>query len=88
MDQPNQNSSGARVKIYSTPTCVFCKAAKDFFTKNQVSFEDYNVAENLEKREEMAGLTGGQMSVPVIVAGEEIMIGFNEGKLREVLQIS
>ena len=42
-----------QVTIYSTPTCHFCHAAKDFFTENNIKFSDYNVATDLEKRKEM-----------------------------------
>jgi glutaredoxin-like YruB-family protein len=74
------------VTIYSTPTCHFCHAAKEFFTENKVSFTDYNVAEDLEKRQEMVEKSG-QMGVPVIVIGDEMVVGFDELQLREKLGI-
>ena len=46
------------VTIYSTPTCHFCHAAKDFFTENKVAFTDYNVASDLPKRQEMIQKSG------------------------------
>ena len=72
------------VIIYSTPTCHFCHAAKDFFTENHVAFKDYNVATDLEKRSEMI-TKSGQMGVPVIDIGGELIIGFDEPRLRETL---
>lgn len=75
-----------QVTIYSTPTCHFCHAAKDFFTANQVAFSDYNVATDLEKRKEMIQKSG-QMGVPVIFVGDELVVGFDEPKLRELLAI-
>ncbi len=79
-----------KVTIYSTPTCHFCHDAKDFLTANGVEYTEYNVAEDTDKRSEMIDLTG-QMGVPVIVVGEgddrELMIGFNEPKLRELVGI-
>jgi glutaredoxin-like YruB-family protein len=75
-----------QVTIYSTPTCHFCHAAKDFFTENKVSFTDYNVATDLEKRKEMISKSG-QMGVPVIYVGNELTIGFDEPRLRELLAI-
>ena len=41
------------VTIYSTPTCVYCKAAKDYFKANNVAFTEFNVASDLERRKEM-----------------------------------
>jgi glutaredoxin len=60
--------------------------AKTFFKANNVAFTDYNVATDLAKRKEMIDKTG-QMGVPVIDLGGEIVIGFNEEKLRSTLGI-
>lgn len=74
------------VTIYSTPVCHFCHAAKEFFQENNVQFTDYDVAADAEKRQEMIDLTG-QMGVPVIKVNEDIIIGFDEPKLRELLSL-
>ena len=74
------------VTIYSTPTCHFCHAAKDFFTANNVAFADYNVGTDLAKRKEMIEKSG-QMGVPVITVGSDLIVGFDEPKLRELLAI-
>ena len=74
------------VEIYSTPTCHFCHMAKDWFKEKKVEFTDFNVAENMDKRKEMVDLTG-QMGVPVIKIGNDVVIGFNEDKLAELLNI-
>jgi glutaredoxin-like YruB-family protein len=76
-----------QVTIYSTPTCHFCHAAKDFFTANGVKFTDYNVASDLPKRQEMIQKSG-QMGVPVIYVGDELIVGFDEEKLRGLLQVA
>lgn len=75
-----------KVDIYSTPTCHFCHAAKEFFTENHVEFNDYNVATDLEKRKEMIQKSG-QMGVPVIFVGDQLVVGFDEPKLRQLLAI-
>lgn len=79
-------TSKPEVKIYSTPTCHFCHAAKDFFTENGVAFTDYNVGTDLEKRKEMIEKSG-QMGVPVITIGDQFVVGFDEPKLRQLLAI-
>jgi len=78
--------STKQVTIYSTPTCHFCHAAKDFFTANGVAFTDYNVGSDLPKRKEMIEKSG-QMGVPVITVGRDLIVGFDEPKLRELLAI-
>jgi len=75
-----------KVTIYTTPTCHFCHAAKDFFKENNVAFEEYDVASDQEKRQEMIEMTG-QMGVPVIQIGNDVIVGFDEGKVKELLKI-
>ncbi len=76
-----------QVTIYSTPTCHFCHAAKDFFTEHGVAFSDYNVATDLDKRKEMIAKSG-QMGVPVIYVDDQLVVGFDENKLRQLLSIA
>lgn len=74
------------VTIYSTPTCHFCHAAKEFFDENKITYTDHDVASDMEKRSEMIGMTG-QMGVPVIRIGDDIVVGFDEEKVKELLEI-
>ncbi len=85
--QENNNQTSAKVEIFSTPSCHFCHMAKDWFTANGVSYTDHDVATDMEKRKEMVEITG-QMGVPVIKIGNDVIIGFNEPKLREILHIA
>lgn len=80
-------SDQKQVTIYSTPTCHFCHAAKEFFEANHVAFTDYNVASDLTKRQEMIQKSG-QMGVPVIDVGGELVVGFDEDRLRELLGVA
>lgn len=72
------------VTIYSTPTCHFCHAAKDFFAANNVAYTEHNVATDLDKRKEMIDKSG-QMGVPVITVGDEVIVGYDERRLKELL---
>ncbi len=75
------------VTIYSTPTCHFCHMAKDFFTEKGVQFTDYNVASDLEKRKEMMEKSG-QMGVPVITIGDELIVGFDQERIATALGVA
>ena len=75
-----------QVTIYSTPTCHFCHAAKDFFTANHIAFTDYDVASDIAKRQEMIQKSG-QMGVPVIYIGDELTVGFDEERIKELLHL-
>lgn len=72
------------VSIYTTPTCHFCQMAKEFFKANNVTYTEFNVAEDQDKRAEMIEKSG-QMGVPVIYIGDDLVIGFNEGKIKSLL---
>ena len=75
-----------KVAIYTTPTCVYCVAAKKFFNENSVKYEEYNVATDMEKRKEMVEETG-QMGVPVIKIDEQFVVGFNQPRIKELLGV-
>lgn len=76
--------SDKKVVIYSTPTCPHCKHAKNYLTRRNVAFTDYDVAADRDKAQEMIKKTG-QMGVPVIMVDDETIIGFNQAKLDELL---
>jgi len=85
-DNKISTKGGKNVTIYSTPTCHFCHMAKDFFKENNVEFTDHDVATNRTAAEEMVQKSG-QMGVPVIDINGEIIIGFDEPRLRTLLEI-
>jgi glutaredoxin-like YruB-family protein len=74
------------ITIYSTPTCHYCILAKEFFDANNVVYTAYDVASDLEKRKEMVSKSG-QMGVPVIDIEGQIIVGFNEEKIKSILGI-
>ena len=73
-----------KVKMYSTPTCPHCIAAKEFFKTNNVQFEDINLEKNPEAIKEMEKKSG-QRSVPVIEIDGTIVVGFDEAKISKLL---
>ena len=75
-----------KVAIYTTPTCTYCKSAKALFAEHNVKFDEYNVASDLEKRTEMIEKSG-QMGVPVITVGDDVMVGYDRDTLLEALEI-
>ncbi len=72
------------VKVYSTPTCPFCRMTKEFLKKNDVEFEDLNVAKDRAAAKEMIGKSG-QLGVPVIDAEGTIIVGFDRAKIESTL---
>ncbi|MFH1162215.1 MAG: glutaredoxin family protein [Candidatus Jorgensenbacteria bacterium] len=74
------------VTIYSTPACVYCKMAKKFFDQHKVAYEERDVVTDMQAREEMIAKSG-QLGVPVIVVGDAVVVGFDKGKLIELLKL-
>ena len=74
------------VTIYSTPSCHYCQMTKEFLKEKGIEYTDFNVAEDADKRAEMIEKSG-QMGVPVILVGEEMMVGFDQAKLSSALGI-
>lgn len=75
-----------KVVMYSTPTCHFCNLAKEFFSDHNISYESFDVQSDLAKRQEMVDKSG-QMGVPVIYIDDEMVLGFDEDKIKELLDI-
>ena len=75
------------VTVYSTPTCVYCKLAKDFFAKNDIAYAEHNVADDLKARAEMVEKSH-QLGVPVIDIGGEIFVGFDKDARSKALGIA
>ena len=72
------------IVVYSTPTCPYCSAAKDYFDENDITYTDYDVSSNREKAKEMLQKTG-QQGVPVIEIDGEAIVGFDKGRIEEML---
>ena len=73
-----------KVVVYSTPTCPYCKRAKDYLSQKGISYAEHNVAEDKDKAQEMIQKSG-QMSVPVIIIDNEIVVGFDQSLLDKLL---
>lgn len=72
------------VTIYTTPSCPYCNAAKDYFNENDISYTDYDVSQNREKAVEMIEKSG-QRGTPVIDIDSNIVVGFNKEKIQSLV---
>jgi len=73
-----------QVKIYSTPTCPYCKMTKQFLKENKIEFTDINVADDEAAAKEMVEKSG-QMGVPVLDIEGEMIVGFDKVKIKKAL---
>jgi glutaredoxin 3 len=72
------------IKIYSTPICPACDAAKNYLKEKGIMYEEFNVENDEVKALEMINLTG-QTGVPVIDIDGNILVGFSKNRIDSFL---
>ncbi|MFC1756769.1 glutaredoxin family protein [Patescibacteria group bacterium] len=75
-----------KIQVYSTPTCAYCVMVKDWLKEKNIEFEEFDVSVDEEKRNELIAKTG-QLAVPVIIIGNDAVVGFDKAKLSELLGV-
>jgi glutaredoxin 3 len=60
---------------------------KSFLADNKITFKEVNIAEDKEGRDEMVRKSG-RMVVPIIDIDGDMVIGFDQTKLKEKLGIN
>ena len=74
------------VILYSTPTCPWCKKAKEFLQEHKVDFKDFDVSADSKARSEMIKKSD-QMGVPVLDIKGNIIVGYDIDKITQALKI-
>lgn len=82
----NNETTQHKVRVFSTVVCPYCVTLKEFLKEKGIEFEDINVGEDEKARDEMIEKSG-QMGVPVVDIDGEIVVGFDRGKIVEMLGI-
>lgn len=72
----------AELRVYTTPTCPYCRQAKDWLRDHGCAFEEIDITRNVEWLREWRALTGGA-GVPTIAHGKDFMVGFNPERLAQ-----
>ena len=88
---PGKNNKH-KILLYAISTCAWCKRAKKFLTENNIEYEYVDIdlcsKKDREKIREAILGRGGRLSYPAVIVDDRILItGFNEGQLREALEI-
>lgn len=73
------------ISVYTTPSCAYCHKVKDWFRARGIRFDEYNVAADLRRADEMVRKSG-QMGVPVTDVNGRIIVGFNTEQLERALR--
>ncbi|MEK6950149.1 MAG: glutaredoxin family protein [Nanoarchaeota archaeon] len=64
------------VKIYTTPTCPWCKKTKEFLKSKKIKYAEMDVSEDEAAAQEMVKRSG-QMGVPVLDIDGKIIVGYD-----------
>ncbi len=73
------------VTIYSTPTCAFCHALKEYLHDRKVKFTEKDLTEDIEAQKWVLEKTG-QLAVPVSDIGGNVVIGFDRHTIESLLK--
>ncbi|MEM2962010.1 MAG: glutaredoxin domain-containing protein [Candidatus Bathyarchaeia archaeon] len=73
------------ILIYTTPTCPYCHAAKNFLRKLGVPFKEVDVSADPKAARDLI-VKSGQMGVPVLDLDGEIIIGFDRDSIISALE--
>ncbi len=80
-----------KITIYTTPTCTYCRRAKEFFREKNLKYTEVDVSEDEKAQKEMFDLSG-QVAPPVILVttkeSKEVFIGFNSAAGARILELS
>jgi NADH-dependent peroxiredoxin subunit F len=71
------------VRVYSTKQCPYCRMVKAYLERRKIPFTEIDVSADAKAAAEMIGLSG-QNGVPVTVAGDRVIVGFDAQALNEV----
>ena len=73
-----------KITIYTSETCGYCHMAKEYFDEKGIAYEEKSVSADANARKELMKM--GYMSVPVIIIGDEKIVGFDKQKIESLLK--
>jgi len=74
----------AEVIAYTDPTCPHCQRLKAYLAGHNIPFENRDVSGDESAAEELRRMNAP--GVPVVRVGEEVLVGFDPGRLEAALR--
>jgi glutaredoxin len=84
-DRPARKTTSAQVVMYSTQSCGYCRKARAYFERIGQDYVDKDVENDEEARDEFLGLTHGNNGVPLIVIGDQMVQGWSQPRVEQML---
>lgn len=75
-----------KVVLFSTPSCTWCRVAKDYLKQKEIPFKNIDVSRDVSAARDMVRRTG-QMGVPVVLINNRPVVGFDKSKIDRLLGI-
>jgi len=75
-----------RVLVFTSPTCGYCNAVKQYLRQKRIRFKEVDVSRDQHAARDMMRRSG-QMGVPQIHIGRHVVVGFDRPKLNKLLGI-
>jgi len=82
----SEEKPSKRVTVYTTPTCPWCTTVKNFLRKHGVRYTEIDVASDQQAAKSMVSKSG-QQGVPQTEINGEMVIGFDQSKLKRLLDL-
>ena len=67
-----------KILIYTSNNCTFCNSAKELLINKKLKFDEINISQNNNLKEEMIKKTNGLMTVPQIFINSKHIGGYEE----------
>ena len=83
-DQGKQGAANITATLYYIPDCDACDGVREYLHDRNIPITEKNVMDNVDLQKEMKEVSGKQ-SVPVVVIGKKVLIGYNRTDLKNAL---
>ena len=83
-DTGNQGGGNITATLYYVPDCDSCDGVREYLHDRNIPITEKNVFDDVDLQKEMKDVSGKQ-SVPVVVIGDKVLIGYNRTELKQAL---
>ena len=87
IEKLTEDGAPAVVTVYTRTGCATCQAVKEFLSRKGVPFEEKDILRDTVAADELATLTQGAATAPVVVIGDKVVVGFDRPELTRELGI-
>jgi len=72
------------ITVYTTPTCAFCHAVKEYFKSKKVEYTEKDLTQD-EAAAKWVLENTGQLAVPVVDINGKVIVGFDRPSIDHAL---